>query len=130
VGIEANLDGMGELIQKIEGMGKKMAAIESDALNAAAEPVLDDAKTTSSFVDRTGNLRKSLKIGKIKGSEGNRYVLVGIDKADNSNVFYGKFIEFGSSHQTAKPFLSPALNQNKQRIQEIIRQKIKEAIGK
>ena len=93
----ANLEvkGMPELVEMIQEMGQKANKIQNQALLKAAQPILDDAVTTTAFSDRTGRLRKALKVSRPKTSGGTKYVLVGIDKGDISEVFYGKFLEFG-----------------------------------
>ena len=126
---EITMDGMDELLSKLEQLGKKASTIENSALKAGAQPILDDAKSTTAFHDRSGNLREGLKISGVKTKDGIKYVLVGIDKSDNSKIFYGKFIEFGTSKMSARPFLQPALERKEREAMEIIRQKLKEALG-
>lgn len=81
--------------KKLEEMGKKSIKLEDKAITAGAEIILKEMKTTSSFSDRTGKLREGLSISKPSKVKGARVVKIGIQKDDNSEIFYGKFIEYG-----------------------------------
>ena len=90
--------------------------------------MLEDAKATTEFHDRTGHLRDGLKISGVKTKDGVKYILVGIDKSDNSKIFYGKFLEFGTSKMPARPFLGLAYTRNKYKVLDIIRDKLREGL--
>jgi len=124
---EFEIEGLDDLINRLKDIGKKAGTIANTALKAAAEPVLEDAK--SLVPKNTGRLREGLKITDVKTQNGVKYVLVGIIKKDNPELFYGKFIEFGTSKMSARPFLGPAYEKNKEKIQEIIAQKLREGLG-
>ncbi|MCB2340898.1 HK97-gp10 family putative phage morphogenesis protein [Clostridium estertheticum] len=127
---EIEVEGMDELLAKLENMSNKVSnVITKTALEASAVPVLEDAKSTSVFSDRSGKLRDGLKIGKIKTQNGVKYIEIGIGKEDVSEIFYGKFIEWGASNQATRPFLQPALEKNRNKIKEIITAKLKEGLG-
>ncbi|WP_123053085.1 HK97-gp10 family putative phage morphogenesis protein [Clostridium sp. JN-1] len=122
------LQGVDELLNKLQSIGANVGRLENKALRNAAEPVLEDVKATNAFNDRSGKLRKGLKITNVKKKEGVKYILVGIDKSDNSKIFYGKFIEFGTSKMPAKPFLQPAYEKNKDNIKRTIAETLKEGL--
>ena len=122
------LSGVDEILNKLQKIGANISRFENKALKNAAEPVLDDAKATSAFHDRSGKLRRGLKISGIKTKDGIKYVLVGVDKSDNSEIFYGKFVEFGTTKMSARPFLGPAYEKNKREIVETIKDTLKEGL--
>ncbi|WP_373181213.1 HK97-gp10 family putative phage morphogenesis protein [Clostridium butyricum] len=122
------LEGVDEILNKLQSIGVNVGKLENKALKNAAEPVLEDAKATSAFNDRSGKLRKGLKITNVKKKEGAKYILVGIDKSDNSNIYYGKFIEFGTSKMSARPFMQPAYEKNKDNIKRTIAETLKEGL--
>lgn len=126
---DIEVTGMSELVDRVQELGRQSSKIQNEALLKAAEPVLNDAVQTTTFTDRTGRLRKSLKISRPKSKGDTKYVLVGIDKGDISEVFYGKFHEFGSSHEPAKPFLGPAYERHKKEALEIIKNELGQALG-
>ena len=125
---DAELKGVDEILNKLSQMGANITRLENKALKNAAEPVLEDARTTNAFNDRSGRLRKGLKISGVKKKEGVKYILVGVDKSDNSKIFYGKFLEFGTSKISARPFLQPAYEKNKEEIQKTIAETLKEGL--
>lgn len=125
---DIELEGVDEILNKLQQIGNNISRLENKALKNAAQPVLDDAKSSNSFNDRSGNLRKGLKISNIKNKEGVKYVLVGVDKSDNSKIYYGKFLEFGTSKMSARPFMQPAYEKNKDNIQKNIAETLKEGL--
>ncbi|CAB1253269.1 conserved hypothetical protein [Clostridiaceae bacterium BL-3] len=125
---DIELKGVDQILDKLSRMGANIIRLENKALKNAAEPVLEDAKVTNAFNDRSGRLRKGLKISGVKKKEGVKYILVGVDKSDNSKIFYGKFLEFGTSKISARPFLQPAYEKNKEEIQKTIAETLKEGL--
>lgn len=122
------LTGVDEILNRLQQIGANLGKLENKALKNAAEPVLDDAKATNAFKNRNGKLRKGLKITNVKKKDGMKYILVGVDRGDNSEVFYGKFIEFGTSKMPARPFLQPAYEKNKDNIKRTIAETLKEGL--
>ena len=125
--VEVSLSGMDELMKKLEEMGNKAGKIQNTALSKAAETVLDAAKDKVPV--NTGKLKDTLGIGKIKTKDGAKYIEVGINKGDTSDIFYGKFIEWGTSQRPATPYLQPAFEENINKVQEIIKQELKDGLG-
>lgn len=120
------LSGVEELISRLKQIGANISELENKALKKAAEPVLQDA--IANAPERTGKLKKGLKISGIKNRDGAKYVLVGIDRSDTSKIYYGKFIEFGTAKMSARPFLEPAYEKNKKEIMEEIKNTLKEGL--
>lgn len=125
---EISLEGIDAIIERLNTINANINKLTNSALKQGAIPVLADAKSTSSFHDRSGTLREGLKISTVKTSNGIKFILVGIDKSDNSKIFYGKFLEFGTSKMPARPFLSPAFESNKAYVNEIIKRTLKEGL--
>nr|WP_207728666.1 HK97-gp10 family putative phage morphogenesis protein [Clostridium botulinum] len=123
------LEGMDNLIIKIEDMGKAGTRIENKALKKAGEVILEEAKITSVFKDRSGDLREGLKVSGVRKKGGNKFVLVGIQKGDNSKIFYGKFLEFGTSKMKARPFMGPAYESKKEEAKEVIKNELRKGLG-
>lgn len=116
------LKGIQEIVDKLQAIGANVSKLENQALKNAAEPVLEDAKTNVPV--KTGKLKKGLMISNISKKDGIKRIMVGLDRGDNSEIFYGKFVEFGTSKRAAHPFLQPAYEKNK----EIIKDKISETL--
>jgi HK97 gp10 family phage protein len=127
VGVDVSLLGVNGLADELERMVANAAAVENEALQAAATPILEDAQHTTAFIDRSGDLRKSLRLSKVKFKKSSRYILVG---QLDSEAFYARMVEFGTSTADAHPFLEPAFEQHRAEAQEIIANHLREALGK
>lgn len=125
--VKMELKGMDELQRRIEEMGRKGARISNEALKKGAQPILDEAKLNAP--KDTGKGVEGLTIGRPRKKGDKRSVLVGIDRGDISEVFYMKFHEFGTSKMTARPFLGPAYEKNKDKASKIIMDEIKKGLG-
>ena len=54
------------------------------------------------------------KKSKVKSKKGEKYINIGINKEDNSEAFYLKFYEWGTSRgQIARPFMRPTFENKK-----------------
>ena len=140
---DVNLEGIGELVDTLELEVANATKVEGEALQAAAQPILTEAQKTTAFIDRSGKLRDSLKVGKTKVGLGlgrskssSKYVLVG---SFDKHVAYAKEVEYGHSvvkgkrgsevgYAAAHPFLEPAFLHHKNEAVEIIRKKLTEAL--
>lgn len=148
--VEIELIGMDSILSKVQQMGKAAKDIEVKAIEEAGKVILDAAKDNlkSQVKTRTGNLEEGLKMSPIKGSVGRRYILIGIQKDDNSDIFYGKFFEWGASAHRIKirngkykgrvinhsgisprPFLGPAYASKIREAMEIMKRELKQGLG-
>lgn len=121
------LEGMDNLIRRIEEMGKAGVRVENKALKKAGELIVEEAKNNVPV--KTEKLKKGLKVSGVRKKNGNKFVLAGIQKGDNSKIFYGKFLEFGTSKMKAQPFMGPAYESKKEEAKEIIKQELKNALN-
>ena len=147
MGVDVELSGMSNLIEKLEATNGRFNTVENKALKAGAQPMLEDMKSTNAFKDQTGNLRKSLKISGIKRSGGRKFVWVGDVDAE---CRYSWWVEFGHSleqskknmsakdkragkldkvtYAPARPFVAPAFERHKREAIEIIKAELRQAI--
>ena len=121
------LEGVQELLDNLQQLGRKASRIENQALTKAAEPILADA--VQNAPEKTGRGKRGLTISRPRKQGEEKYVLVGIDRGDISEIFYMKFHEFGTSKMKARPFLGPAYEKHKQNAVEIIRNELRRELG-
>lgn len=121
---EIKIEGMQELLAKIEQLGKEGVKIEGQALKKAGEHLKEQMITETPV--RTGELRDSIEVSTVKTKQGRRYVEVGPNKKTN---WRAKFVEFGTSKNRANPFMARTYERNKEEIQEMIKEEIKKGLG-
>ncbi|RXI58985.1 HK97-gp10 family putative phage morphogenesis protein [Clostridium tetani] len=139
---DMELEGIEQLIKKVEGMGKAGARAENKALKKAGELINEEIKARAptsvsprqpkgkTQMWRTGKHAKELlKVSGIRSKNERKYVLAGLQRGDNSKAFYLKFKEFGSSKESAQPFMAPAYESKKEEAKEVIKQELRKALG-
>ena len=133
--VSVSLLGISDLLDEADQMGINITSVSNEALQEAAQPILEEAQKTSAFADRTGKLRKSLTVSKVKmglgsgGTRSHRYILVGSFADD---VQYAKDVEYGHGGDTfapAHPFLEPAFNHHRDEAEALIAAKLREALN-
>lgn len=127
-----NVKGLSDLAAFLDQLAPKLQKnVMRQALRAGMKPVQDEAKATSQFADKTGALRKGLKVStRVKGG-----VITASLKAKGKHGFLAQFVEFGTAAhridakkggalsfggsavesvehpgQKARPFMRPALD--------------------
>lgn len=121
------LQGMDELLSRLEAMNTKASRIENDALKAAAEPLKAEMESLVRVSPKNDyHIKEDIQISSVKTKDGVKSIEVGPGKKTN---WRAKFLEFGTSKMTAIPFMAPAFEHKKREIQETIKQKLREALG-
>jgi HK97 gp10 family phage protein len=123
---EMTLTGMDALLNKIDAMGKAGTKIAGVALTTAAQPLATDMRSLVNVsTEAHRHLRDNIIVGKVKTVNGMPTISIGPGK----KTFWGMFLEWGTSKESAHPFMAPAYEQNKEEIQRIISQQLREALG-
>lgn len=124
-----DLEGMQELIDKVNKMGLKGEVIKKKALDKAGELIKNSmekkAPRSSSNKKHMGD---NIKISDIEKEDGVDYVEIGPNKGDNSEFFYSKFSEWGTSSQSATHWAENSVLENKKKINEIIGDELKRGL--
>lgn len=116
-----------ELQKKLEEMGRKGSKLENQALIAGADVIKKEIIKNAPV--KTGSSKKYLKVSNVKKEKGIKVVKIGVNKEDNSEAFYLKFYEYGTSKQVARPFMRPAFERNKKEALEKTKEVIREGLG-
>jgi len=117
------LEGMDNLLTAVEKMGRQGKRIENQALKEAGEVVKEAIQREAPV--RTGTLKKSIAVSRVKTKEGNKYVEIGPDK----DGWYGKFVEFGTVKIRANPFMARGYETSKGRALAAIEKELKKGLG-
>lgn len=72
-------------------------------------------------IEKTGNLRKSIKSKRRKSDPDKPVsdVVAASGKQAKNDGFYWRFIEHGTKHSSAKPFVAPAVQEIKSKLNEV-----------
>jgi len=125
--IELDLLGFQEMIDTLDSMGEEGEKIFKNSLNEGAKPVKAAMERRAPV--RTGLLKVNIKIGSVRKLKNGIYTqVIGPGKGDISKVFYGKFTEYGTSKQPAKPWMRPAFDESQDEAYRIIEQIIQDGI--
>lgn len=125
---------MAELIQGMAAFEAKLKALELtlqrkvliDAAKAGAAIVRDDAIQRAPR--DTGALAEGIAI-RVSGKDSDIHEAT-VDVGPSKDEFYSLFVEYGTAHMPAQPFLGPALEENKERVAEIMKTALLKAITK
>ncbi|PEL58824.1 HK97-gp10 family putative phage morphogenesis protein [Bacillus toyonensis] len=122
-----DLLGFDRLMSELEQMGLRGEKIEDKALAAGGEQIRkaiaerseprssSPKKPSKSEPWRTGqHLLDNIRVTKARKEDGVKTIKIGIDKADRSPYFYGKFLEWGTSKMPAQPFIEPGFCSSKE----------------
>lgn len=128
--------GMEQFINDLERMGEKADELMEKALTEGArmlEEVLREAAPEYDGPPRPdivkGWLKAAIKSGEIRDSEKGLNIVVGPEKGDIGAAYYGKFSEYGTSHEPAKKWARKAFDTNINRIAEAMEQIIVDGIA-
>lgn len=107
-------------VRDIEGFDEQLSTV-TDAINSNLEEVAHfvqkEAKSTAAFKDKSGRLRRSIKLKKSKFEDGG-YIIVATGKNEETGV-HAHLVEFGhikmlfgkitGERVPPRPFMRPAL---------------------
>lgn len=131
-------DGFSYQVHGLSALEAQLVALEDVALavdllakagRKAMQPVLDSARAL--VPRRSGDLYEAIKLSIVTNPGGDIAVAIGlrIGRAPGQSASEGEeipsrrwhFIEFGTAHQAAHPFLRPALDRNVETVIELLR---------
>lgn len=113
--IRMSFEGDRQLRRRLRRWDDRIRLRVQAAVNAGAMIVANDATRRAPY--KTGNLRRSIHVepSNLANIDGDRiYCEVGTDEV------YGKFLEYGTRHMAARPYLRPALDENVGRVRREI----------
>jgi HK97 gp10 family phage protein len=115
--IKLETKGFQELIDTLDDMDEEGIKVFKQALNDGAAVVLPvmRRKVYEVLRKRSGDLQKNIKKGTVRKLKNGGYSqIIGISKGDVSVAYYGKFSEYGTVHEPARPWIRPAFDESKE----------------
>lgn len=102
--IEIHVEGLDDVLKELRNAPKEAKREVVQVLREAAIEIRDDARRRCPV--ETGALQRSVRYSVSKKKLEARVYAGG--KVGGEDVFYAPFVEFGTKHAQAKPFLFPA----------------------
>ena len=123
------LEGMAELIDKVNKLGEKSEEVKKTALDKAGELVKDSMKKKA---PRSSDIKKhmadNIKVSEINKDNGVDFVMIGPNKGDNSEFFYSKFTEWGTSKIPAQHWAEKSVIENEKEINNVIKEELQRGL--
>ena len=119
-----SVEGAEEIIATLKEMGESASSVLEESAKAGGDISLKDAKENCP-VD-SGSLKESLQMEVDKVTTEKATVKIGFD----TKHYYGVFVELGTSHNKAHPFLRNSVDKKQNTIKDAISKKISDAIGR
>lgn len=92
------LEGMQELIDKVNKLGEQGESIKKQALDRAAKLVKGSMeKKAPRSKENKIHMADHIKMSEAKQANGIDYIEIGPTRDDNSEFYYSKFTEYGTS---------------------------------
>lgn len=123
------LEGMQELIDKVNKLGLKGETIKKKALDKAGNLVkssMEKSAPKSSLSKK--HMADNIKVSDIDKENGIDFIEIGPNKGDNSEFFYSKFSEWGTSRQPAQHWAENSLLENKREINQTIKEELQRGL--
>ena len=117
------LEGVEELLSELQKLGDRSKRVENKALREAGSVVEDAIKDEVPI--RTGDLKRDIRASGIKNKDGIKHVEVGPKKES----WRAKFVEFGTVHIKANPFMGRGYEKSKNEAMNKISEEIRKGLG-
>jgi HK97 gp10 family phage protein len=123
------LEGMQELIDRVNKLGAKGEIIKKKALDKAGNLVKGsmEKKAPRSSLSKK-HMADNIKVSDIEKENGVDFIEIGPNKGDNSEFFYSKFSEWGTSSQPAQHWAENSVLENKREINNIIMEELQRGL--
>lgn len=123
------LEGMAELIDKVNKLGERSEDIKKKALDKAGELVKESMeKKAPRSSDVKKHMADNIKVSEINKDNGVDFVMIGPNKGDNSELFYSKFTEWGTSKIPAQHWAEKSVIENEKEINKVIKDELQRGL--
>lgn len=123
------LEGMQELIDKVNKLGREGNKIKKAALEKSAVIVKESMeKKAPRSEENKEHMADHIEISDIGTADGIDYIKIGPDKGDISEFYYSKFTEWGTSKIPAQHWASKSVKENQKKINETIKEELERGL--
>ena len=123
------LEGMQELIDKVNKLGSRGTQIKKNALEKSAAMVKGSMEEKAPRSDSNKkHMADNIQVSEIETANGVDFIQIGPNKGDNSEFFYSKFTEWGTSKIPAVHWAENSVLENKKKIDETIKDELQRGL--
>nr|WP_269205665.1 HK97-gp10 family putative phage morphogenesis protein [Clostridium botulinum] len=120
---------MDELIDKVNKLGKKGEEIKKNTLDKVGNLVKRSMEVKApKSKENKRHMADNINVSDIENEDGVDFVKIGPNKGDNSEFFYSKFTEFGTSKIPAQHWAENSLLENQKEVNEIIKEELQRGL--
>lgn len=124
-GLRAEFEGQKELIENMKSLSDELRMnVKHEAIMGAANFLKGESERRVPV--RTGKLKENIIIQKVEDSE----IVTEVKVGPSRDGFYGAMVEYGTKNMKAQPYMRPAFDENEERVEKIVAEKIREGIEK
>lgn len=121
------VQGMEELLANLQQLGTKAAKVENKALKEGGKIVAEAMRQNVNVSGKNQkHIRDDIQVSNVKGKDGAKHVEVGPGKETN---WRAKFLEFGTSKMSARPFMEPASAEAQDKVISKMTEVVKGGLG-
>ncbi|ETA80583.1 HK97-gp10 family putative phage morphogenesis protein [Youngiibacter fragilis] len=123
------LEGMQELIDKVNKLGSRGTQIKKNALEKSAAMVKGSMEGKAPRSDSNKkHMADNIQVSEIETANGVDFIQIGPNKGDNSEFFYSKFTEWGTSKIPAVHWAENSVLENRKKINETIQDELQRGL--
>ena len=123
------LEGMQELIDKVNKLGSRGTHIKKNALEKSAAMVKGSMEEKAPRSDSNKkHMADNIQVSEIETANGVDFIQIGPNKGDNSEFFYSKFTEWGTSKIPAVHWAENSVLENRKKIDETIQDELQRGL--
>lgn len=123
------LEGMQELIERVNKMGSKGEEIKKKALNKAGAMVKNSMEQKAPrSQENKRHMADNIQVSDIEQEDGLDFIKIGPNKGDNSEFFYSKFTEWGTSTIPVQHWAEKSVLENRKGINALIKEELERGL--
>jgi HK97 gp10 family phage protein len=123
------LEGMQELIDKVNKLGSRGTEIKKKALDKAGAMVKESMEQKAPRSDGSKkHMADNIQVSEVETVNGVDFVQIGPNKGDNSEFFYSKFTEWGTSKLLAQHWAENSVLENRKQIDAVIKEELERGL--
>lgn len=123
------LEGMQELIDKVNKLGSRGTEIKKKALDKAGAMVKESMEQKAPRSDDSKkHMADNIQVSEVETVNGVDFVQIGPNKGDNSEFFYSKFTEWGTSKLPAQHWAENSVLENRKQIDAVIKEELERGL--